>query len=202
MAAAEPRLRPIAGLASGPVRADAGLASLVRAAVGGDAGAFTQLVIRFDRPLRAIARSYRLSGWDADDVIQSAWMQFLEHGSTLREPAAVSGWLATTARRYCLRLLQSHVRELLCANPEVNETGYDGRLDADMITAERRAALDASLSQLTDRQRDLMTLLLEDPELSYEEVGRRLGLPVGSIGPTRARSLSRLRCDSRLRALM
>ena len=128
-------------------------------------------------------------------------MQFLEHGSKLREPAAVSGWLVTTARRYCLRVLQSHVRELLSADPALTEKGYDGRLDADIITAERRAALDAALSRLTERQRDLVTLLLEEPELTYEEVGQRLGLPIGSIGPTRARSLSRLRRDSQLRAL-
>jgi DNA-directed RNA polymerase specialized sigma24 family protein len=99
-------------------------------------------------------------------------------------------------------MLQSGVRELLSEDPTASERGYDGGLDADMITAERRAALDASLSRLPDRQRDLMTLLLDEPELSYEDVGRRLGLPVGSIGPTRQRSLSRLRRDSRLRALM
>lgn len=181
---------------------DRELASLVRSAAGGDERAFARLVARFERPLRSIARSYRLTGWDADDVIQSTWMQFLEHGSGLREPAAVSGWLATTARRYCLRRLQSHVRELLSEDPTAGDRGYDGRLDADMLAAERRAALDASLSALTGRQRDLMTLLLDEPELSYEEVGRRLGLPIGSIGPTRARSLSRLRRDTRLRALV
>jgi RNA polymerase sigma factor (sigma-70 family) len=200
---AEARLRPIAGDAAEPHRTcDRELVALVRAAVAGDGRAFARLVARFDRPLRGIARQYRLSGWDADDVIQSTWMQFLEHGSKLREPAAISGWLVTTTRRYCLRVLQSHVRELLSADPAMRETGHDGGLESDMITAEQRAALDASLSQLTVRQRDLMTLLLDEPELSYEEVGRRLNLPVGSIGPTRQRSLARLRRTSQLRALM
>jgi RNA polymerase sigma factor (sigma-70 family) len=200
--AAEPRLLPVAGVPSEPTPADAFLGSLVRAAVAGDERAFASLVARFDRQLRAVARSYRLSGWDVDDVIQCTWIQLMEHGAKLREPAAVSGWLVTTTRRYCLRMLQSGVRELLSEDPTASERGYDGGLDADMITAERRAALDASLSRLPDRQRDLMTLLLDEPELSYEDVGRRLGLPVGSIGPTRQRSLSRLRRDSRLRALM
>jgi RNA polymerase sigma factor (sigma-70 family) len=200
--AAEARLRPIAGGPPQPANADTELTRLVGAALAGDGRAFATLVARFDRTLRSIARSYRLSGWDADDVIQSTWMQFLEHGSALREPAAVSGWLVTTARRFCLRVLQSHVRELLSADPAEAEAGYDGGLEAGVIAVERRAALDASLEQLTDRQRDLMTLLLDEPELSYEEVGRRLGLPTGSIGPTRARSLSRLRRDSRLRSLV
>ena len=201
--AAEAGLRPVIGSEIEPAQAaDPQLVSLVRAALAGDGTAFAGLVARYDRPLRSIVRSYRLSACDADDVIQCTWMQFLEHGRKLREPAAVSGWLITTARRYCLRVLQAHVRELLSEDPAANETGYDCRLDAEILAAERRAALDASLSRLTDRQRGLMTLLLDEPELSYEEVGRRLELPVGSIGPTRARSLSRLRRDSSLRALM
>jgi RNA polymerase sigma factor (sigma-70 family) len=198
--AAESRLRAIAGGRPPAADADRELVSLVRSAAAGDELAFAGLVARFDRPLRSIARSYRLSGWDVDDVVQSTWIQFLEHGRALREPAAVSGWLATTARRYCLRLLQANVREVLTEDA-AGETGCDGRLDVEVLAAEQRAALDASLSRLSDRQRGLMTLLLDEPDLSYEEVGRRLGLPVGSIGPTRARSLSRLSCDTRLQAL-
>jgi RNA polymerase sigma factor (sigma-70 family) len=202
MTAARTELRPVITPAIEPIRtSDPVLSGLVRAALAGDDRAFAKLVARFERPLRSIVRSYRLSGWDADDVIQSTWMQFLEHGAGLREPAAISGWLATTARRYCLRMLQSNVRELLLEDPTTSDGGYDGRLDADLLAAERRAALDASLARLTGRQRDLITLLLDEPELSYEEVGQRLGLPIGSIGPTRARSLSRLRRDGRLRAL-
>jgi RNA polymerase sigma factor (sigma-70 family) len=200
---AQAQLRPVDTDSAQPPRTcDHELIWLVRAAVAGDPRAFARLVVRFDRPLRGITRQYRLSGWDADDVIQCTWMQFLEHGSKLREPAAISGWLVTTARRYCLRVLQSHVRELLSADPTTSETGHDGGLESDIITAEQRAALNASLSQLSVRQRDLMTLLLDEPELSYEEVGRRLSLPIGSIGPTRQRSLSRLRRDNQLRALM
>src|SRR5688572_878419 len=80
------------------------LAVLVPAAAAGDAAALGRLVVRFDRTLRAVTRSYGLSSWDADDVIQSTWLQFLQHGRSLREPAALSGWLATTARRLSLRV--------------------------------------------------------------------------------------------------
>jgi RNA polymerase sigma factor (sigma-70 family) len=200
--AAEAQLRPIAGGPPQSATADRELVSLVRSAAAGDGRAFATLVARFDRPLRSIARSYRLSGWDVDDVVQATWLQFLEHGGKLREPAAVGGWLATSARRNCLRMLQANVREVLIEDPTASETGCDGLLDAEVLAAERRAALDASLARLTDRQRDLMTLLLDEPEISYEEIGRRLGLPVGSIGPTRARSLSRLRRDTQLRAFV
>ena len=180
--------------------ADRQLVTTVRAAVAGDDRAVAAVVARFDRPLRGITRSFRLSAWDADDVIQSTWIEFLQHGSKLREPAAVSGWLATTARRHCLRVLQAHVREHLCEDPASGEAGPDGALDARMLEAEQRAALDGSLARLTPRQRELMQLLLDEPDLSYTEVARRLDLPVGSIGPTRARSLARLRRDPALLA--
>jgi RNA polymerase sigma factor (sigma-70 family) len=203
MAASCSELRIVAGAPERPERPpDRELAATVRAAVAGDGRAFASLVDRFDRPLRAIARSYGLSRWDADDVIQNTWMQFMQHGGGLREPAAVSGWLATTARRHCLRALQSHVREHLTEDPALEERGQDGRLDAGILAAERRAALDASLSRLSRRQRELITLLLDEPDISYTEVAQRLALPVGSIGPTRARSLSRLRRDRTLLALV
>src|SRR5215216_2288896 len=93
------------------------LATVVRAAADGDSYALDQLVRRFERLLRSVLRFYRLSRWDSDDVIQSTWLQFLQHGRALREPAALSGWLATTARRLSLRTLQRHVREQLTDDP-------------------------------------------------------------------------------------
>lgn len=199
---AAPSLRLIPGGAARPEAADRELTAVVRAAVAGDSRAFAGLVARFERPLRSVTRSFGLSRWDADDVIQNTWLGFMQHGRKLREPAAVSGWLMTTARRHCLRVHQSHVRELLSDDPAADQAGHDGQLDSGILAAEQRAVLDASLAQLTSRQRELMTLLLEEPELSYEEVGRRLGLPIGSIGPTRARSLSRLRHSRGLEALV
>src|SRR4051794_19834852 len=105
---------------------DPQLVALVRAAVAGDGQAVASLVTRFDRSLRAIARSYRLSPWDVDDVTQSTWIQFVERGSSLRDPAAVSGWLGTTARRHCLRVLRAHVRERLSEDPAEAGIGHDG----------------------------------------------------------------------------
>jgi RNA polymerase sigma factor (sigma-70 family) len=174
--------------------------AVVRAATAGDGRAVAALVARFDRSLRATARSYGLDRWDVDDVIQQTWLQFLVHGSALREPAAVKGWLVTTTRRHCLGVLQRHVREYPCDEPPDGRAD-DGELDARIVAAETRAAIDASLARLPGRQRDVLTLLLAEPDLSYDEVGRRLGLPRGSIGPTRARSLERLRDCRELQAL-
>jgi RNA polymerase sigma factor (sigma-70 family) len=151
--------------------------------------------------LHRIARTYRLSRWDADDVVQATWLQFLQHGRALREPAAVSGWLVTTARRQALKALQRHVHEQLCDDPAVDAAAEHAEPDRELLAAERRALLEGALAELPDRQAHLMRVLVERPELSYEEVGRLLTMPVGSIGPTRARSLDRLRRDEQLRAL-
>jgi RNA polymerase sigma factor (sigma-70 family) len=177
------------------------LPALVRAASAGDADALERLVVHFDRMLRAVTRSYRLSSWDADDVIQSTWLQFMRHGRALREPAALSGWLATTARRLSLRLLQRHVREQLTEDPGRVEAAEHAEPERELLDTERREALHRALAELPDRNRSLMSMLVLSPDLSYEEVGRRLSMPVGSIGPTRARSLDRLRRSSGLRAL-
>lgn len=74
-------------------------------------------------------------------------------------------------------------------------------VDANLLAVERHEALLMGLAELPDRQRSLLMLLLEDPPLPYEEVSARLGLPIGSIGPTRGRALTRLRSLRAIRAL-
>jgi RNA polymerase sigma factor (sigma-70 family) len=193
-------LRALAGTPAKPVAADRALAAVVHAAARGDAAALCRVVDRFDRALRSVTRFYRLSCWDADDVVQATWLAFLERGRTLREPAAVGGWLTTTARRESLRLLQRRMRERPTDHPALGDT-LQGDPHDELVAAERRAALLGALEELPLRRRRLMTLLVANPELSYEDVGRTLGMPVGSIGPTRRRSISRLERSERLRAL-
>jgi RNA polymerase sigma factor (sigma-70 family) len=119
----------------------------------------------------------------------------------LRDPAAVSGWLATTARRQSFRVLQRHVREHLTDDPAHSESAGDAKPDDELLAAERRELLHDALSELPTRHRHLMRVLVTQPELSYEDVGRLLAMPIGSIGPTRARSLDRLRRSTKLQAL-
>jgi RNA polymerase sigma factor (sigma-70 family) len=193
-------LRALPGGGAEPAPADRELAAVVRAASGGDASALRCLVDRFDRALRSVTRFYRLSEWDADDVIQTTWLVFLERGRTLREPAAVSGWLMTTARRESLRVLQAGMREQPTDDPALGDS-VDADPHHELLAAERRTALLGALEELPLRKRRLMTLLVAKPEMSYEDVGQTLGMPVGSIGPTRLRSISHLRGSTRLRAL-
>jgi RNA polymerase sigma factor (sigma-70 family) len=180
---------------------DPDLGALVRRAVDGDPAALTWIVERFDPSLRAIVRFYRLSPWDVDDVVQATWLQFMEHGRSLREPAALKGWLATTARRQCLRVLQRRVREQPSDDPALGEDMRVVEPCEELIAAERRAALYSAVAQLPVSSRRLMTLMIARPGMSYGQVSELLGVPIGSIGPTRQRCLSRLSHMPEIRAL-
>lgn len=188
--------------ASTAADADRALVELVRAAGAGDDRAWERLHARLDPTLRSIARSYRLSSSDVDDAVQATWVRLVSHIGRLRDPAAVAGWLATTARRECLRLLQSPVRERLTDDPELGD-GADVFADPvhELLAAERRVALAGALGTLPSRHRRLMVLLLAHPSMDYDTVSTTLGMPRGSIGPIRRRSIARLRCHPELQSV-
>jgi RNA polymerase sigma factor (sigma-70 family) len=166
--------------------------ALVAAARAGDDAAWRALVARFERRLREVVRSYRLSAADVDDVLQTTWLRLFSHLGQIREPTAVGGWLATTARRECLRLLQGPIREQLSDDPDLGESREQDGPETELLAAERRAVLDRALATLPERHRRLMTMLASDAAPDYEHISQALAMPVGSIGPIRARSLARL----------
>jgi RNA polymerase sigma factor (sigma-70 family) len=174
------------------------LETLVAAARSGDDRAWAQLVERFDRMLRCVARSYRLSTQDVDDAVQATWVRLYQHIGRIRDASAVSGWLATTVRRESLRLLQSRMREQVIDEPQLGEDRIAGP-EAQLLETERRVVLDRALSTLPDRQRRLLALIVREPDARYEQLGATLDMPVGSIGPIRARSLARLQQHRELR---
>jgi RNA polymerase sigma factor (sigma-70 family) len=174
------------------------VAALVPAAARGEQRAWDLLVARYGATIRAVARRYRLSETDQDEVAQRTWLRLVEHIAQVREPAALGGWLATTARRECLSVLAASRREVV-----VNET--PSREQADPIATEdlaseeeRRQALQRALDRLPARQRRLMHTLVAEPALSFADLSAALNMPRGSIGPTYGRSLTRLRRDRHL----
>lgn len=169
------------------------VASLVAAAAKGEESAWNALVDRFGGLVWAVARSHRLSDADAADVCQTTWLRLAEHVSRLREPELVGPWLATTARREALRVLRRASR--VDALPDDGDWA-DASLpapEAGLVDAERRTALWTAFAALSERCQTLLRALLADPEPRYEQVSAVLGIPVGSIGPTRARCLEELR---------
>ena len=174
---------------------------LVAAAVGGDRSAWNEIVERFTPLVLATAHRCRLADHDVADVAQTVWLHLVEHLADLREPAALPGWLVSTTRHECARLVGRKVRQrpydplvaLDAANvtPDIAADVADGldRLD-------RQQAVLAGFAELADSDRDLLLLLVADPPLTYVEISERLHIPIGSIGPTRGRALKRLRATA------
>jgi RNA polymerase sigma factor (sigma-70 family) len=173
---------------------------LVEAAAGGQQDAWDTLVREFGGMIWAVARIHRLHDDDAADVVQLTWLRLLEHIGDLTNPACVGAWLATTARRECLRVLRAGQRVVLLGDA-VDGLGdaVDGReapgpLPGQALAlAERDLALWQCFSCLRPSDQALLRLLMADPCPSYEEISAALDIPIGSIGPTRARALERLR---------
>ncbi|GAB4001331.1 sigma-70 family RNA polymerase sigma factor [Nocardioides ultimimeridianus] len=186
-----------------PVDASHPLATLVPAAVGGDQHAWDAIVDRFLPLVGAIIRAHRLSEADGDDVSQTVWLRLVEHLGALREPDALPGWIRTTTRNECLRLLGARGK-VRAVDPQA-EHGLDAVVpDAageELLAAERRQLLREALAELPAGRRELLLLLLADPPVGYEQISARLGIPIGSIGPTRARALEQLRRTRALREL-
>jgi RNA polymerase sigma factor (sigma-70 family) len=166
---------------------------LVRRAAAGDRAAWESLVARYERLVWGVARSHRLGEADAADVCQTTWMRLLEHLDDLRNPDALSGWLATTARHECLRVLRHQSRQIPTEQDAIPEAIVPSDLDAALLASEKDAALWTAFSKLSGRCQALLRLLAGDPPTSYDDISQALGMPVGSIGPTRGRCLGSLR---------
>ena len=166
---------------------------LVRAAAAGDQGAWNRLVDRFSGLVWSVARAHRLSSHDAGDVVQTTWLRLVEHLDRLQNPERVGAWLATTARNESLRTLRLSSRHVLAPTELLPDVGEAARLDAALLSTERDRALWDAFATLPERCQALLRLLVADPPPSYEDVGAALDMPIGSIGPTRARCLAQLR---------
>jgi len=169
---------------------------LVTAAARGDQGAWNALVELYVPLVMSVIRRYRLRDKDAEDVSQTVWLRLVEHLEDIREPRALPMWIITTTKHEALHLLKMG-RRTTPVDP-LGPSELDGEvdtveLDDDLLRAERHQVLREGLAALPAPSRELLVLLVADPPLSYAEIGQRLNMPIGSIGPTRARCLAKLR---------
>jgi RNA polymerase sigma factor (sigma-70 family) len=175
-------------------RDPATVARMASAAATGDERAWNALVDEFGGLVWAVVRAHRLSEADGADVAQATWLALVEHLADLRDAERVGAWLATTARRECLRVLRAARRQVPTAE-DFPEPVEDVEVAGEMMLEQRDAALWRAFDRLPARDQALLRLLVADPQPSYQEIAGALGMPVGSIGPTRARSLQRLRTE-------
>jgi RNA polymerase sigma factor (sigma-70 family) len=175
---------------------DSSTADLVAFAKGGDARAWDALVERFAPLIWSICRKYHLDRTDAEDVGQNVWMIFVKHLDSVRDAAALPGWLTTITRRECFKVLRASCK-LPASGKAPEDTPAESAASAghELLLAERSAALHEAFCRLPLSSQRLFTLLIADPPVPYAEISARLGIPIGSIGPSRRRCLEKLRCD-------
>jgi RNA polymerase sigma factor (sigma-70 family) len=187
------------------MRDDPTVIALVTRASSGDQGAWNELVERYAPLVWSICSSYRLPRTEIDDVAQSVWVLLVEKLSQIREPAALPGWLATTTHRECLRALRAaRSRARPDQEPDLLASlrAPAALVEEQLIVAERDAALRAAFAGLPLGCQRLLALLVGDPPASYAQISAALGMPIGSIGPRRARCLERLRRSPHVAALV
>jgi len=178
------------------MRDDVMVTELVIRARDGDKQAWDALVERFAPLIWSLCCRHRLGRQDAEDVGQTVWLQLVDQLDKIRDPAALPGWLATAIRRECLRVLRTARGPHVARNELDAETIPDDRAplaDQELLMAERHAALREAFAHLPPYGQQLIALLMEDPPVPYTQIAARLGIPVGSIGPTRRRFLDKLR---------
>ena len=177
-------------------------ASLLARAAQGDERAWADLVDQHSALLYAVARSFRLDVADAGDVVQTTWLRLVEHLDRIEDPTRLVGWLVTTARREALRVLRRGGRERP-ASEELVLDRADGAapIDAGLLLDERNAALWEAYRKLPERCQQLLRVAVYEPQ-AYDEISEALGMPVGSIGPSRQRCLLALRRNPAVAGLL
>ena len=178
------------------MRDDTVVTDLVTRAQHGDQQAWNTLVKRYAPLVWSICRRYRLSSADTCDVGQTVWLRLVAQLDKMRDPTALAGWIATTTWRECgkarraARPFPTASRELDTGN--LPDTATEAA-ETQLLAAERHAALRQAFTCLPPSCQQLLAMLTEDPPVPYAQISARLGIPVGSIGPTRRRCLQKLR---------
>jgi RNA polymerase sigma factor (sigma-70 family) len=187
------------------MRDDSSVTALVARVVDGDQEAWHEIIERYSPLVWSICLRYRLERPDADDVGQTVWLLLVENIGGLREPAALPGWLATTTRNECLRILRSARRHDFDGLPPDDQMPADQAgemIEQEVMTAERNAALRAAFAELPPGCHQLLSLLISDEPPAYAQISEKLGMRVGSIGPTRSRCLDRRSRSPHLTAVL
>jgi RNA polymerase sigma factor (sigma-70 family) len=167
-----------------------------------DESAWRAMTEQYEPLLRWLARWCGLSAEDAEDAVQLTWLRCLEHIDQLTDADRLNSWLVTICRRECIRLATKARRDVLLSEPDMARL-IDSRREecdpyAEVALHDQYNRLYHAIMALPGRQRVILVELLRREDQSYLDLSHRLGLPVGSIGPTRQRAVTRLRLDPRI----
>lgn len=171
------------------------LNELVDDCIAGNQDSWNRIVERYTPLIWAIARGHRLSAADSEDVSQTTWMRVIQHLGKLRDPEKLAQWIAVSARRESLKLIEKSGRSVpvgdspIFDRSEVSENHPEERA----LAKERDDEVLLAYCALSPKCQALLGLLVTDPPMSYDEISATLGVPRGSIGPNRSRCLAHLR---------
>jgi RNA polymerase sigma factor (sigma-70 family) len=168
--------------------------TLVRRAANGDQAAWNALVEQYTALLWWTVRKFGLTNEQGADIVQTTWLRLVESIGNIRDPTQLHSWLMTTARRRCIDMAGASAREQPL-DKDYSESSIEDGPEERVLRRERQAMVRRAVCRLPERQRLLLMLLTVSPPLSYKEISDRLGMPIGSIGPVRARALRRLRSE-------
>ena len=163
-------------------------ATLVSRCLSGEAAAWQEIVLRYQRLIYSVARLHFRNPAIADDVFQDVCLELYRRLDSIRDVKALPAWLITVTRRKCAKALKDRLEwtDVDAENMPV--------IEQKIAAVEKRFWIEKALTRLSDRDQALIEALYFDPDQpSYEDIASRLKMPVSSIGPTRARCLEKLR---------
>ncbi len=179
---------------------------LVLRAQAGEQQAWDELVERFSSLVWWTARQRGLSNDDAADVCQTTWLRCFQSIGKIRDPEVIGSWLVTTARREAIRLSKRSGRQVLVG--QENEDKFDvidvrDHVDPSslLVNEEQAEGVRKAMNRLPEQGQNLLTMLMEHDRPNYVTIAETLDMPIGSIGPTRARHIERLRRTPEVLAL-
>jgi RNA polymerase sigma factor (sigma-70 family) len=160
-----------------------------------DPRAWDQIVRRYNGVVFAKVRSFGLQDADALDAVQMTWLRLTENCHRIQLPEQLSGWLATTASRECLRILRHQAQHTPASSNGAEEQVADQSVGPEqyVVDADTAQQLWSLVATLSPRRQTLIRELFVNPPRPYTEIARNTGIPTGAIGPTRARALKQLR---------
>ena len=170
------------------------MASLMRAARQGDEDALGQIVTELSPLLWQVARSAGLGPGDSEDVLQTVWLRLVAHLEEIHSATALTAWLVTTTKREAWRVRAAGRRQVPADQESFAELPDEGPgSEEQVIVHDQQRALWAAIGRLSARCQELLRIVAFAPRPDYAAVAAALGMPVGSIGPTRGRCLAKLR---------
>ena len=181
---------------TGPARGDRAerVGACLERARSGDTAALADVVRELNPLLWHVARAEGLTAEEAADVVQTTWLELLRRLHEIRSPRAVTAWLVTAARREAWRVRELSRRQVPDGAAQLESvTDPDPGPGEQLLSDERDQALWRHFQQLPERCRTLLRIVAQVARPDYAAVAEAMGMPVGSIGPTRGRCLAKLR---------